>query len=90
MEVNERAKISNLQFLPTLFAPINPLHSRQPNFAISCLVSVGLNPSRLFFLLSDFPNTEIFIKVPLSKVLPDTSHWGFDTRKQVTSSFGGV
>lgn len=80
MEGNEIAKISNLQFLPTLFAPINLLHTRQPHFAISCLVSMGLSLSRLFFLLSDFPKTEIFIKLPLPKVPPGTSHWGFYTR----------
>lgn len=48
-EVNERAQIRILKFLPTLFAPINLLHSKQPHFTISCLVSEGLRLSILFF-----------------------------------------
>lgn len=49
MEVNERAKIRILKFRPTLFAPIKLLHSRQPPFTVSCLVSGGLSLSILVF-----------------------------------------
>lgn len=90
MEVNERAKIRILKFRPTLFAPIKLLHSRQPFFTISCLLSGGSSLSIWFFLLSDFPKTGIFMKVFLPKAPLGTSHLGILFMAQVTSGFGGL